>query len=137
LVNLWNSIKSTLSDKPISDFKYEHLKTNPIGTKNYVSKRQWFGNVWSKKTKELEKKVWELEAENKSLKSTIDEINGKLSELLSAKKEEWPKTIKLDPKKWPKEKPSWEKTWKKNEKNKTNESDENETDEETNLKEAV
>lgn len=144
LVNLWNSIKSTLSDKPISDFKYEHLKTNPIGTKNYVSKRQWLGDVWSKKTKELEKKVWELETdnkkfetENKTLKAQIDEMNSKLSELLAAKKEEWPKTIKPDPKKWPKEKPSWEKTWKKNEKNKTNESDENETDEETNLKEAA
>lgn len=127
-VNVWNSIKSTLSDKPVSDFKYEHLKTSPIGTKNYVSKRQWFGNVWSKKTKELEKKVWELETSNKNLEAMIkqqetinkqqEETNKKLLETLSdlnkkqntpvKKEDNWWKVIKLDPKKWEKSNPKKE-----------------------------
>lgn len=107
LVNAWNSIKWTFSDKPVSDFKYEHLKTSDIGKKNYISKRQWFSSDTKKDDKKedkkvetakwpsekeiaLEKKVGELEAKNKSLESTIErlsrqqeETNKKLLEVLS------------------------------------------------------
>jgi len=159
-VNVWNSVKWTLSDKPVSDFKYEHLKTNPIGTKNYVSKRQWISSSTGDKKIEakkddkkpeepkkpsekevvLEKKVWELEAKNKWLESTIEklikqqeETNRKLTELLSAKKEEWGKTIKWDFKKWSKDKTPWERPWKRIEMNPKN-VDNEEYDEETNEK---
>ena len=161
LVNPWNAIKSVLSDKPVSEFKYEHLKTRDISKKNrvsnlFLSKIWWSQKVEEKKSDDkpkteskwpsekeitLEKKVWELEAENKWLKSTVEKLNKqqeetskKLAELLSAKKEdEWGKTIKWDFKKWPKDKTPWERSWKKVEMN-TRTIDNQEYDEETNEK---
>lgn len=98
LVNSWNSIKWVLSDKPVSDFKYEHLKTSEVSTKNYISNRQWFSS-WGKKgeAKKEEKshddksedkpkaeskwpdaetklKIRTLEAENKKLQATIEKL---------------------------------------------------------------
>lgn len=118
LVNTWNSVKWTLGDKPISDFKYEHLKTNPIGTKNYVSKWQWFSK-WDKKTESkseekkdevvtkkddkkpedskwpsekeiaLEKKVLSMEDMMKKLFEQQEKTNEQLKAILSAQKNEW------------------------------------------------
>lgn len=118
LVNTWNSIKWTLGDKPVSDFKYEHLKTNPIGTKNYVSKWQWFSK-WAKKTESkseekkdevvtkkddkksedskwpsekeiaLEKKVLSMEDMMKKLFEQQEKTNEQLTAILSAQKNEW------------------------------------------------
>lgn len=160
LVNPWNAIKSVLSDKPVSEFKYEHLKTRDISKKNrvsnlFLSKIWWVQKVEEKKSEDkpkteskwpsekeitLEKKVWELEAENKWLKSTVEklikqqeETSKKLAELLSAKKEDWGKIIKWDFKKWPKDKTPGERPWKKVEMN-TRTIDNEEFDEETNEK---
>jgi len=111
LVNTWNSIKWTFSDKPVSDFKYEHLKTSWIWTKNYVSKRQWVSSWWKKpeekkdekpeekaktegkwKDEENKSKITELEAKNKNLESMLEKLikqqeatNKQLAELLAKK----------------------------------------------------
>lgn len=152
-VNVWNSIKWTLSDKPVSDFKYEHLKTNPIGTKNYISKRQWLSS-WAKKTPEVkeEKKPeakkddkpeakkddkpkdeikW-ADEESKSRISKLEEANNKIMSILQTMQAQQAETNKklfdlLSDKKWnnaPGEKP-----WKKigiNRKNVDNDQDTNE-----------
>lgn len=133
-VNVWNSVKWTLSDKPVSDFKYEHLKTSQIGTKNYVSKRQWISSGTKKaETKKDDKsktetklvdeatklRITKLEESNNNMLSILQkmqheqsETNKKLLELLSARKEDGGKTIKWDPKKWSKDKTLWERPWK-------------------------
>jgi hypothetical protein len=90
LINAWNSLKRTLSDKPMSDFRYEHLKTNPVWTKNYISNFQWYGGVWSEskvawespkatpslvpseKELFLEEKIKKMEEDNKNLKLNLE-----------------------------------------------------------------
>jgi len=78
LINTWNSIKWTASDKPVSDFKYEHLKTNPVWTKNYISKRQWFSG---------ESKKWE--AKKIDIKKDEAKLEVNKEEEPKAKKDEW------------------------------------------------
>lgn len=69
LVNAWNSLKWALSSKPVSDFKYEHLKTSDIWKKNYISKRQWISSSTASKKpenkKEADKKEEPPKAEDK------------------------------------------------------------------------
>jgi len=107
LVNTWNSIKWTASDKPVSDFKYEHLKTNPIWTKNYISKRQWFSS-WAKKTtdakeekkpeakkddKPKDESKW-VDEESKSRISKLEESNNKIMSILQKMQDQQAETNK-------------------------------------------
>lgn len=56
LVNPWNAIKSVLSDKPVSDFKYEHLKTRDISKNNWMANLITGGKKSEKKEAKPEEK---------------------------------------------------------------------------------